>query len=745
MARGALGSLCALGALLAAAPAAAVSVARSRAAAGSGSVAATTSPVERVVELLQGLKARLQRDGEEEQRAYDKFACWCEATTQRKAGSIDEARGDLRAGGQAILTLRGEVATLAAEIQGLTADAAANEEAQKEATAIRQRENAAYQAEAAEMKQALAALEKALVVLRAATATGPSLLQRALATGEVRRALAAAVAAAPLRAVAALPSGQRALLQRLASGLGEAGAAGYAPQSATVQGLLGNMYETFSGSLEEATGAEATQNRDFEALVATKQQELLALQELLQKKTAAKAEAELLLAERTQDYDDTERQLQADVAFFDATKGSCQAKSTEWQTRSALRKEEIQGIAKALEILTSDGARELFATAVKPGIASFLQLGARGAGARGAAGAQAAEAAEAADAAARGAYEALRGPATRSHSLRLARLAAQVRSAGSGHFDQVITAIETMVATLKDEEAQDIAKRDQCKEEYQKVNSTSADLRWKLEVNAAALAKLEALLAQLASETAQTVQDIATVAAQIEELGARRREENGRFLQAKQDDESAIGLLSQAQASLSSYYSNHSISLLGQPVFEVSADQAPDTPFSDAGSRAGEARGVVAILASLVEDLQSQVADAVKDEAAAQLDFEREVATASALKASLEAKKANLEEATAQRNQDKVEEEQARKQNQGDLGTQVTYRQSIQADCDWIIGAFTERLQQRKAELEGLGQAKAFLAGYQPEAALVQGPAAFDDLALEHIGFARLAPARPLV
>merc|ERR1711976_74868 len=54
---------------------------------------------------------------------------------------------------------------------------------------------------------------------------------------------------------------------------------GYAPQSATIQGILGDMYETFASDLENANADEGTKNRDFEDFMATKQEEELEMDE----------------------------------------------------------------------------------------------------------------------------------------------------------------------------------------------------------------------------------------------------------------------------------------------------------------------------------------------------------------------------------------------------------------------------------------------------------------------------------
>merc|ERR1719487_1318350 len=137
--------------------------------------AATGSPVERVVNLLKDLQTKVEADGEVEQQIYDKYACWCETTTARKAAAIEKAQEDLRALGQSILKFKAKVNVRTAEIAELEAAIKANEEEQEAATNVRTKENEAYMTETTEMKQAIAALQRATQVLVAGAS--PALLQ----------------------------------------------------------------------------------------------------------------------------------------------------------------------------------------------------------------------------------------------------------------------------------------------------------------------------------------------------------------------------------------------------------------------------------------------------------------------------------------------------------------------------------------------------------------------------------------
>merc|ERR1719331_2878634 len=153
-------------------------------------------------------------------------------------------------------------------------------------------------------------------------------------------------------------------------------AASYNPASATIQGILKDMYDTFSMNLEKSTEVEAVAQKNYESLIGVKENEMATLIAAKEKKEGEKATAEKDLADASQDLDDTTKQMKADTAFFDETKAACQAKADEWAERVRARTEELAGINKAIEILTGDDAKALFAKAIKPGkeTGTFLQI-----------------------------------------------------------------------------------------------------------------------------------------------------------------------------------------------------------------------------------------------------------------------------------------------------------------------------------------------------------------------------------
>jgi len=665
------------------------------------------SPVEKIVDLLNGLLSRAEADGKAEQQMYDKFACWCESTIKRKATSITQGQTDIRQLGQQILTFKGKVAVLTTEIEELKASIKLNIKEQAGFTSLRSKENEDYMAESTETKQAIAGMEQAITAL----GEGTSLMQ--LSTSS--RTLVQGV-------LDSLSAGGKVKPEHISllSEFSTTGTKGkYAPQSATIQGILSDMYSTFSNDLEESIRDEASANRKFEDYIYTKQVEASDLRDTKQQKEENKAEAETMLADTTQAFDDAQKQKEEDIEFFDQTKKDCSAKNEEWVVRKEMREHEIEGIEKALEILTSDDARDMFAKSIKPGKETmFLQL----------------DSDDAMSASVRNAYTLLKHQASKSHSLRLAQLAVSIRSSKSGHFDNVMAEIEEVVQMLKAEGQADIEKRDECKSKYQSIESTVKDLTWKVSVNDKNIDKLEKLIALREEEKTKTIEEIADVTAQMEGMEKQRKEENDEYNVAKTDDNAAIDLLQRAKDVLSKYYKENKIEMLqAGPDFAVSKDQAPDASFSSNGSRKGESKGIVSLMSMLIEDLEDEIKNGTKDEVDAQLEHEKAMEVAKKLKESLEEKKTNLEETIAKRDEERVEEHRLKSINLNDKTAETDYKAEIKPDCDWIIGSFEARAKAREGEMNGLTSAKEYLAGAKVPSLLQVAPA--DDASLSHIRF----------
>merc|ERR1711865_481214 len=73
-------------------------------------------------------------------------------------------------------------------------------------------------------------------------------------------------------------------------------------------------------------------------------------------------------AQAKQDVIDTKASLSADEQFLMMLKEKCSMTDTEWEERQKTRQEEMTAISKALSILSSDDAHDLFTKTFNPAL-----------------------------------------------------------------------------------------------------------------------------------------------------------------------------------------------------------------------------------------------------------------------------------------------------------------------------------------------------------------------------------------
>merc|ERR1719181_352883 len=319
-----------------------------------------------------------------EQESFDKYACWCEKTMERKAADIAHAKEVIAETQVLIKKLKGEIASHGAEIQQLNKDIAQNKEAVKDATELRNKEHKEYFGERTESEQCIGALEAAIKVL---TGAGTGFLQGSIRQAELMSVVVGVQRALSRKAASEiLSSGDVEIMKHfvakpedfvdehtgaiVAAQVSQNPFGDYAPQSTQIQGILKGMYDAFTADVEKDNAEEADKQKAFEELMATKKQELATLEATLEKQEHDEAKKTKELSDNKITRDDTIAQLKADEIFFQDTKDGCKQKAGEWAERSRLRTEELTGIAKEIQILSSPEARQTFQSSVT----TFVQL-----------------------------------------------------------------------------------------------------------------------------------------------------------------------------------------------------------------------------------------------------------------------------------------------------------------------------------------------------------------------------------
>merc|ERR1719434_461828 len=119
------------------------------------------NPIEKIVEMISDLQAKVIGEGQEAQKAYDEYAEWCEDRSKNlgfeiKTGTANVA--ELKA------TIEEETSTAAAletKIEELSNDIKTDEADLNAATKIQEKENADFKAEEKELTEVISMLERA--------------------------------------------------------------------------------------------------------------------------------------------------------------------------------------------------------------------------------------------------------------------------------------------------------------------------------------------------------------------------------------------------------------------------------------------------------------------------------------------------------------------------------------------------------------------------------------------------------
>jgi len=673
-----------------------------------GVVEKKPTPMARVVKLIDDLKSGVLSDGKKEQEAYDKYACWCEKTLQKKAAAISEAKDLITETEILIKKLKGEIASHQAEIAQLNKDIAQNKEAQKEAKSVRDKEYADYAEEKSESEQCIGALEAAITVLTGAGTKKGFLdvskqAQLLSVAAEVRTIFGRgkmqklAVSQQDIDMVRNFVSKPEDFLKH-ATGLTQVGNnpfGDYAPQSTQIQGILKGMYDAFTADLEKDNVAEADSQKSFEELMATKEKELATLEATLGKQEADEASKTKTLAEEVELKDTTAEQLAADEEFFSDTKAACQDKATEWSVRTRLRTEELAGMEEAIKILK--GGDDKF----KESLETFLQL-------------KSVKKTHSDSSRSAKAYQKLQALAGQYKSIMLARIAVAAQS--GGHFDKVIVSIDNMIATLRKEEADDIAHRDLCENELNGNKNEGADLQINIDKATKKLGRLGNNKDNIEEEIDKVKKDIKATEDDMQELLDFRNDEVAAFRKALKVDTESVGLLNDAIHALSKFYKNNKIEGVVDlhrkaPEYTEDPDKAPSTWEGSYGGRKSESTGILAILSMLVEDLEKEMADAKSDDADAQEKYLKQNGALTETLNAQKATKVTLEEELAGVDAKIDVTEDYKESLEGDLKGSNAEKKALNTDCDWVKTHFDSRRSKRKTEMDGLQEAKDFLAG----------------------------------
>merc|ERR1719310_2328651 len=123
--------------------------------------ASEANPIEKIVQMISDLQAKVIGEGEEAQKAYDEYSEWCEDRSTSLGFEIKTGKANVAELQATIEQETSTIGELETKIEELSNDIQTDEADLKAATDIREKEAADFAAEEKELTEVLSMLERA--------------------------------------------------------------------------------------------------------------------------------------------------------------------------------------------------------------------------------------------------------------------------------------------------------------------------------------------------------------------------------------------------------------------------------------------------------------------------------------------------------------------------------------------------------------------------------------------------------
>ena len=648
-------------------------------------VAVEVTPVQKVIQLLNGMAEKGKKEKHEEQVQFAAYKQFCDDTTTEKQRAIKEATAEMERLSASIQKAEADAATLAKEIAGLDEDISVWEGDKKAATEVRELENADYLTTHKDYSESVDALERAVAVLK----------KQAYDRTQAELVQVKQVAEAPLipehakKVIGAfLAQGDELGSQDLDVTAPEANA--YEFQSQGVIDMLEKLHDKFEDERTDLEKEESNARHAYEMLVQDLTAQITTASEDREAKAREKASKLQQAAEEKGDLADTTATRDSDQTYLDELMATCAQKSSDFESRQQLRTEELEALAKAIEILSSG---DVSGNADKhlPGLVqikksvSFMQV----------------QASSTSPVQARVA-EFLRQKGSAINSRVLSALSVRV---AEDPFVKVKKMIKDLIVRLMEEANEEAEHKGWCDTELSTNEQTRKEKTSAVETLHAEIDELTASIAKATQEITDLTAEIADIDKAVAEATEIRQNEKAENTQTISDSQDAQTAVAQAVTVLKEFYEKaaEATSLIQKDEPEIF-----DAPYQGMQSENG---GVVGMLEVIQSDFARLETDTKAAEAEAQRQYD-EFSSESAVNRAQNVK--DVEHKTTK----KTNEESALNTKKADLeGTQkeldaaLAYYEKLKPSCVDAGVSYEDRVARRKEEIESLQEALRILNG----------------------------------
>jgi uncharacterized coiled-coil DUF342 family protein len=643
------------------------------------------NPIEKILEMISDLQAKVIKEGEAAQSEYDEYAEWCEDRSTQLGFEIKTGKAEVEELKATIDEETSSSAALESKIEDLSNGIKADESDLDSATKIRESEKADFDKEEAELTEVIDMLERATSILSKEMAkSGASMLQLKSASS-ITEALSVMVQASVMSSADA--SRLTAMVQTEQSDsdaeLGAPAAQVYEGHSDGIIGTLEGLTEKAEGQLDKARKTEATAVQNYQMLKQSLTDSIKFANKDMDKAKKDLAESQEKRAVAEGDLEVTSKDLAEDIKTKSTLHQDCMNAAEEFELSTKSRGEELNALATAKKIIkesTGGAAGQSYGL----NQLSFLQV------------------ASGADLAKLEAVRFVRDLARKSKAPALAQLASRMESAmrlgaaaGDDPFAKVKGLITDMIATLEQEAEEDATQKAYCDKEMSETTAKKDELTNESDKLSTKIAQDKAASAKLKEEVATLQKELADMAKAKADADKLRAEEKATYEKNSAEMEMGIEGVKKALSVLKEYYAKD----------------------SSHGSAEGAGSGIIGLLEVAESDFTKGLTEMTATEETAAADYEAyckedEIATATKQK-DVEYKTkeaAGLDKAVTELSTDlaAVTDE---------LTAVIEALDKLKEMCVAKAEPYAEKKARREAEIAGLKEALQILEG---EAALLQ-------------------------
>jgi hypothetical protein len=692
------------------------------------------NPVTKVVKMLEEMKATAEKEAKEDEDIYETMECWCTTNDKEKTEAIKIAEARIEELTATIETGIAKAGELTTQIAGLKEDIAADQDALAEATSIRDKEKADFDAEDADLSETAKLLKEAIAILSKVQLAQKSKADKAAAApadaAQETQALVQVhdlvkrATSSPRKTTGAyysvmqkdlwdllstLPHAPVADAPHVITGLSQqptgraAGVTSYSAQSSSIFGILEEMFSEITRDLSAAQKAEINAAIAFQRLRATKEGEIEAATKSMEEKDAELADTNQKVAQAKEDLVETKDALAADEKFLMDLKKRCKTADADYAARSKTRQDEILAITEAINILTTDEAKDLISKSTV-----FLQT--RSSHQQHKANRAATSEVSIRQHAASQLLQVAKRHSGTSGGWNLALLAVSTQLDG---FEKVKAMMDKMIVELKKQQEEEYEKHETCKKDIQSNEMSTLEKETEKKDLEAKIADLTAQLESLTKELEELNMEVSEAHVSLKRAGMNRKEENHEFQQMISDQRATIEVLHKALDRLNDFYKEGSLIAIRahgrQPVPGAAVEPPP--PAGKDFQKSEMAPGVIQTLEKIIQEAEIADKEAVAAEQKSQEAYSEFVAnTNAALDAYAKAiatNTENKEKATA----DKLQSGEDLKATDTAIGELQDTSKALHLNCDYLLKNYDVRQEARGQEIAAIQEAKQILSG----------------------------------